>query len=105
MKSKVLTGLVVLLLAVITITMFIGYHNMVKREVVAASWSNSDFTFRATGHGNTTFMVYPYAYPDKQQLSCAVFIGEVVTDSKLSRELEDDGFSTIQCGDAKVDLP
>jgi hypothetical protein len=35
---------------------------------------------------------------------CDLFVGEVLADKKLSKELKDAGFSTMQCGDLKVGI-
>lgn len=105
MNRRLLQVIALVGLGLLTIAVYTSYNGSEKRASLAASWSNEEFQFSATGSARQTLLVHPPLYPGHETIACALFIGTTVTDPKLSRELEDAGFTAIQCGDAKVDLP
>jgi hypothetical protein len=101
-----LGGLVgLLIVAVLTFIGFTLYEGAEHRIELAESWSSDDFNFTATGSGSRTLAADPIGYDTVQKpVACSLFIGSIVRDRKLSRELVDAGFNQMECDGQFGDL-
>jgi hypothetical protein len=106
MRKDVLGAIVGLMfVALLTFVAVSVYRGAERRHDLAISWSNDDFNFSATGDANRTFTADPIGYDStKKQLACSLFVGSVVSDQKLSGELEEAGFAQIACNGQVEDL-
>jgi hypothetical protein len=94
--------------AVLLLSIFGGYRlnqGITARYKLAQSWSSDSIQVHASGPFNLNLsvtMLDDDAAND--HVRCDLFVGEVLADRKLSKELKDAGFSTMQCGDLKVGI-
>jgi hypothetical protein len=72
-----------------------------NRAELAQSWSTDDVQTTAVGTFNNTILV---TLADNDPIECDVMLGNIISDHQLSQEIKAQGFSSIQCGQKKVDI-
>jgi hypothetical protein len=100
-------GLVVLLISAVGFVYGFQQFNkrINERYALADSWSSDTVDVHATGLANTTLSITMLDDDSaNDHIRCDLLVGEILSDKKLSKQLRDAGFETVQCGTLSVGI-